>query len=161
MALLYGLDDNVLRCFCTAAYRECPVVVSCNIQVRSSFVKTCNNLPVIDPEGGFAGSHGMDIFSSNSHQWADLQKSGSSWYAPTHRCWSPCPPHWICAVQLFWKVEVSLHYFSVTFFGLLVKLNSFSHVISHFLVLCELLVCVFLLVSLEVFVFFLLTWQLW
>lgn len=55
--------------------------------------------------------------------------------------WSPCP-HCIRAVRPFWKVEMSLHDLSLVFFGLPVKLSSLSHVISHFLVLCELLVCV-------------------
>lgn len=63
-------------------------------------------------------------------------------------------PYWICAVRLFWKLEMSLHYLSVIFLGLLVKLNSLSHVISHFLILCELLVS---FAYLEVFVLFLLT----
>lgn len=54
-------------------------------------------------------------------------------------------PYWIGAVRLFWKLEMSLHYLSVISLGLLVKLNSLSHVISHFLILCELLICVFCL----------------
>lgn len=73
--------------------------------------------------------------------------------------WSPCP-HWISSVELFWKVETPSHYSSLISFGLLVKLNSFSYVMSCFLVLCKLLVCVFSLFSFEAFVFFLLTWQL-